>query len=126
MTIKLNVHQIVVGDDGRVEINDQQLAKLEQSDAVSYSGGWGGMDGSMNDFMCDSSLGSDLFCISNNPTNCDGETNVYTACPNGNSCRSTTNLRDCVNPIECSGSTNFGCVPMNTSGRCGKNDACPS
>jgi hypothetical protein len=123
MSTKLNMNHIVVGEDGRVAIGDEQLAAIENQNINPSAGGWDiYQDPWRNDFMC-SGGGTDFFCISANPTNCNGESNVYTACPNGTSCRETVNSNSCVNSKDCTGSSNIGCPP-NSGTRCGYNDGC--
>jgi hypothetical protein len=79
MSTKLNMNHIVVGEDGRVAIGDEQLAAIENQNINPSAGGWDiYQDPWLNDFMCKGG-GTDFFCIFGatlNEYNCKGTVNT--------------------------------------------------
>ena len=106
MSTKLNMNHIVVGEDGRVAIGDEQLAAIENQNINPSAGGWDiYQDPWLNDFMCKGG-GTDFFCIFGatlNEYNCKGTVN--TRCGNDWMCGDTKN-RQCDNGVSCQGTTN--------------------
>ena len=117
MSTKLNMNHIVVGEDGRVAIGDEQLAAIENLNIIPSAGGWDvyDLDQRLNDFFFISAFGATL-----NEYNCKGTVNTRCGkdwmcgdtknrqCDNGVSCQGTTNATTCTNTYAsgCSGSGN--------------------
>jgi hypothetical protein len=82
-----DVSKIVIDNEGRVVISDDELLAIESESGVRAGG-----DGGTNN------------------TNCSGSSNVD-RCSNGGGCSYSTNIEGCANVLSCGGAQNsLGCT----------------